>query len=130
MINGFQRRSPLKILGGISAIASKIYYVYNSEVPRFIQPYFTFIHIALGYGHKYIGYIVEMTRRGNPDFGTKYRFDYGREEPLSEQVKVLMHPTMKNQLKNLAELNKCTVPDVIREAIDKYLDSLKKKDAN
>jgi hypothetical protein len=27
---------------------------------------------------------------GNPDFGVKHPFDYGTEEPLSEQVKVLM----------------------------------------
>ncbi|WP_315787899.1 CopG family transcriptional regulator [Fischerella sp. JS2] len=60
---------------------------------------------------------------GNPDFGTKYRFDYGRDEPLSEQVKVLMHPHMKCQLKNLADQKKCTVPDLIREAIDLYLAS-------
>ncbi len=60
---------------------------------------------------------------GNPDFGTKYRFDYGRDEPLSEQVKVLMHPQMKCQLKNLAQQKECTVPDLIREAIDLYLAS-------
>ncbi|VEP12899.1 conserved hypothetical protein [Hyella patelloides LEGE 07179] len=67
---------------------------------------------------------------GNPDFGTKYRFDYGRDEPLSEQVKVLMHPNMKHQLKNLASENKCTVPDVIREAIDRYLASLQTENAS
>ncbi|MDJ0536429.1 MAG: CopG family transcriptional regulator [Xenococcaceae cyanobacterium MO_207.B15] len=67
---------------------------------------------------------------GNPDFGTKYRFNYGRDEPLSEQVKVLMHPTMKHQLKNLAKQNKCTVPDVIREAINQYLSSLETEDAS
>ena len=60
---------------------------------------------------------------GNPDFGTKYRFDYGREEPLSEQVKVLMHPQMKRQLKNLADQDSCTVPDLIRAAIAQYLAS-------
>ncbi|MBD2666231.1 CopG family transcriptional regulator [Richelia sinica FACHB-800] len=62
---------------------------------------------------------------GNPDFGTKYRFDYGRDEPLSEQVKVLMHPQMKDQLKHLADLEKCTVPDLIREAIEQYLTTKK-----
>jgi predicted DNA-binding protein len=62
--------------------------------------------------------------KGNPDFGTKYRFDYGRDEPLSEQVKVLMHPQVKCQLKNLADQNNCTVPDVIREAIERYLASV------
>jgi hypothetical protein len=66
-----------------------------------------------------------MAGRGNPDFGTKYRFDYGRDEPLSEQVKVLMHSQMKARLKNLADQNQCTVPDVIREAIERYLDGLK-----
>ncbi len=66
-----------------------------------------------------------MTRaRGNPDFGTKYRFDYGRSEPLSEKVLVLMYPEMKHQLKDLAAARDCTVPDVIREAIDRYLASL------
>lgn len=58
---------------------------------------------------------------GNPDFGTKYRFDYGRDEPLSEQVKAQVHPTVKQQLKNLADQQKCTVPDLIRAAIDQYL---------
>lgn len=58
---------------------------------------------------------------GNPDFGTKYRFDYGREQPLSEQVKVLMLPDTKNQLKKIADQKNCTVPDLIRAAIDEYL---------
>ncbi len=60
---------------------------------------------------------------GNPDFGTKYRFDYGRDEPLKEQVKAQVHPEVKHQLKNLAEQKECTVPDLIREAIDLYLAS-------
>lgn len=67
---------------------------------------------------------------GNPDFGTKYRFDYGREEPLSEQVKVLMHPQMKRQLKNLVDQNSCTVPDLIRAAIAQYLASRQTKSAS
>jgi hypothetical protein len=61
---------------------------------------------------------------GNPDFGTKYRFDNGRDEPLSEQVKVLMQEKMKHQLKDLADQKNCTVPDVIRAAIEQYLDSI------
>lgn len=59
--------------------------------------------------------------KGNPEFGTKYRFDNGREKPLSEQVKVLMLPDTKNQLKKIADQNNCTVPDLIRAAIDEYL---------
>ncbi len=64
---------------------------------------------------------------GNPDFGTKYRFDYGRDEPLSEQVKVLMNTSMKHQLKNMADQNKCSVPDLVRAAIDQYLQQQVKK---
>ncbi|ELS04843.1 Replication regulatory protein RepB [Xenococcus sp. PCC 7305] len=71
-----------------------------------------------------------MSKRGNPDFGTKYKFYYGRDEPLSEQVKVLMHPKMKNQLKALAEEQKCSIPDVIRDAIDKYLNELNTEDVS
>ncbi|BAZ22014.1 hypothetical protein NIES4073_28950 [Kalymmatonema gypsitolerans NIES-4073] len=75
--------------------------------------------------------MVQMARPGgNPDFGTKYRFGYGREEPLSEQVKVLMHPSMKQQLKNLADQENCTVPDLIREAIEQYLASKKTTQAS
>ncbi len=71
----------------------------------------------------YVWGLEKMARPGgNPDFGKKYRFDYGREEPLSEQVKVLMHPKVKQQLKNLADQKKCTVPDIIRAAIDQYLE--------
>lgn len=62
--------------------------------------------------------------KGNPDFGTKYRFDNGREQPLSEQVKVLMLPETKNLLKELADKKDCTVPDLIRAAIDEYLATL------
>lgn len=61
---------------------------------------------------------------GNPDFGTKYRFNYGRDEPLSEKVLVLMHPNMKRQLKDLAEQGNCSVPDVIRVAIAEKLEKL------
>jgi hypothetical protein len=61
---------------------------------------------------------------GNPDFGTKYRFDYGRNEPFSEKVLVLMYTRMKSQLNSLAKERNCSVPDVIRVAIEQYLESL------
>lgn len=67
---------------------------------------------------------------GNPDFGTKYRFDYGREEPLSEQVKVLVHPQTKRQLKALADQRNCTVPDLVRSAIEQYLATTQKESAS
>ncbi len=62
-----------------------------------------------------------MRPGGNPDFGTKYRFDYGRQQPLSEQVKAQVHPLVKLQLQHLAQEKQCSVPDLIREAIDLYL---------
>lgn len=59
--------------------------------------------------------------KGNPDFGTKYRFDFGREKPLTEQVKAAIDPQTKLLLKNLADERNCTVPDLIRAAIEQYL---------
>jgi len=67
---------------------------------------------------------------GNPDFGTKYCIDSVRSEPLSEQVKVLMYPAMKQQLKSLADQENCTVPDLIRAAIEQYLVTKEATQAN
>ena len=58
---------------------------------------------------------------GNPDFGTKYKFDFGRNQPLTEQVKAVVYPEIKQQLKDLAKERKCTVPDLIRDALEQYL---------
>lgn len=60
---------------------------------------------------------------GNPEFGTKYRFNFGRDEPLTEQVKAVVNSQVKEELKNLAAQKNCTVPDLLREAIDRYLAS-------
>ncbi|GAA6617571.1 hypothetical protein [Scytonema sp. NUACC26] len=70
-----------------------------------------------------VRYLFMARRGGNPDFGTKYRFDNGRSEPLSEQVKAQVHPDIKRQLKDLADQENCTIPDLIREAIEQYLAS-------
>lgn len=59
--------------------------------------------------------------KGNPDFGTKYRFDNGRDKPLSEQVKTAILPETKLLLKDLASKKNCTVPDLVRAAIEEYL---------
>ncbi len=59
--------------------------------------------------------------KGNPDFGTKYRFDNGRDRPLSEQIKTLVLPETKLLLKDLARKKNCTVPDLVRAAIEEYL---------
>jgi hypothetical protein len=58
---------------------------------------------------------------GNPDFGTKYKFDFGRERPLTAQVKAVVYPEIKEKLKKLAQERQCTVPDVIRDALEQYL---------
>jgi len=61
--------------------------------------------------------------KGNPVFGKNnpHRFNFGREEPLPEQVKAQVRLEVKLSLKNLAEEKKCTVPDLVREALDQYL---------
>ncbi|BDA72400.1 hypothetical protein RIVM261_077760 [Rivularia sp. IAM M-261] len=58
---------------------------------------------------------------GNPDFGTKYKLNFGRDVPLTEQVKAVVYPEIKEGLKKLASDRKCTVPDLIREALEQYL---------
>ena len=66
--------------------------------------------------------------RGNPDFGTKYKFNFGREKPLTDQVKAAIYPETKEQLKKLADDLDCSVPDLVRDAISQYLNSFKKID--
>lgn len=58
---------------------------------------------------------------GNPDFGTKYKFNFGRDVPLTEQIKAVVYPETKEALKKLALDRKCTVPDLVREALEQYL---------
>ncbi len=58
---------------------------------------------------------------GNPDFGTKYKFNFGRDVPLTEQVKAQVYPKIKEELQKLASDKKCTVPDLIREALEQYI---------
>lgn len=68
--------------------------------------------------------LLQMARPGgNPEFGTKYRLNSRGEEALSEQVKAQVNPRIKQQLKTLADEKNCTVPDLIRKAIEQYLDS-------
>lgn len=59
--------------------------------------------------------------RGNPDFGTKYKFNYGRDKPLSKQVSTRIAEETKQELEKIAESKNCSVPDLIRIAIDSYL---------
>jgi predicted transcriptional regulator len=41
--------------------------------------------------------------------------------PLTEQVKAVVYPEMKQQLQKLAKERQCTVPDLIRDALEQYL---------
>lgn len=67
--------------------------------------------------------------KGNPDFGTKYKADYGRNKPLTEQVKAVVYPETKQQLKDLAAKQNCSVPDLVRAAIEQYLANVKAENA-
>jgi len=66
---------------------------------------------------------------GNPDFGSKYKFETMGKKPLSEQVKVQIYSETKESLIELAKLKECSVPQLIREAIEEYLAKQKKIDA-
>lgn len=61
--------------------------------------------------------------RGNFDFGTKYRAPRKGKKLLTEQVKAQVDEETKNQLIVLADKKECTVPDLIRAAIEEYLAS-------
>lgn len=39
---------------------------------------------------------------GNPEFGTKFKFDYGNEEKRSEALTIRITPSMLQQLKDIA----------------------------
>lgn len=66
---------------------------------------------------------------GNPDFGKKIKFNYGREEALREQVSMRLATQTKLQLQDLAQQHNCSVPDIVREAIAQYLSNIKSKSA-
>ena len=61
---------------------------------------------------------------GNPEFGTKYKNDFGRDRPLTEQIKAVVYPETKEKLKSLADEKNCSVPDLVRAAIEQYLASM------
>ena len=58
---------------------------------------------------------------GNPDFGTKYKADRHGDKPLSEQVGTRVAPEVKLQLQEIAEQKNCTIPELVRVAIERYL---------
>ena len=64
---------------------------------------------------------------GNPEFGTKYKFDYGRDKPLDARVQVAMYQNVKDKLQDIAKQNCCSIPDVVRTAIDEYLKKFEEK---
>ncbi|MGL5805911.1 MAG: ribbon-helix-helix domain-containing protein [Xenococcaceae cyanobacterium] len=61
--------------------------------------------------------------RGNFDFGTKYRAPRKSTKLLTEQVKARIDEETKERLRKLADRQQCTVPDLLRIAIDELLDN-------
>ena len=59
---------------------------------------------------------------GNPEFGTKYRFPTKEEIRFDAQVRADIHTSTKNKIVEIAKKKKCSVPDILREAIYKYLE--------
>lgn len=59
--------------------------------------------------------------KGNPDFGTKYRAPKKASESLSEQVGTRVAQETKQELKKIAQSKNCSIPDLVRAAIEQYL---------
>lgn len=61
---------------------------------------------------------------GNPDFGNKLRFTSSGDKPLSDVVATRVPTETKLELKKAAQEQNCTVPELIRAAIERYLDEI------
>lgn len=58
---------------------------------------------------------------GNPDFGTKFKFDYGNEEKKSEALTIRITPSMLAELKNIGgDEYRDFCRDAINEAIKRH----------
>ena len=66
-----------------------------------------------------------MAKKGNPNFGinNKHKFQRKGEEVFDAQLKARVHSNTKSKVVEIAKRKKCSVPDVIREALDRYLES-------
>lgn len=62
-----------------------------------------------------------MNPKGNPEFGTKYKFNYGRNKPFASSITTRVPQETELQLKEIADKDNCSIPDLIREAINLYL---------
>lgn len=58
---------------------------------------------------------------GNPDFGRKYKTARKTTKELSEQVGTRVDLALKSKLKEVANKKNCSVPDLVRAAIEMYL---------
>lgn len=67
--------------------------------------------------------------KGNPEFGKKYRAERKSSEALLEQVGTRVPIKTKLQLKEIADKENCSVPDLVRAAIEQYLASIKPEKA-
>ena len=61
-------------------------------------------------------------KKGNPDFGTKYKFQQKGESTFDAQLKARVYSETKDKFSQLAEERGVTIPDIVREALDKYLE--------
>lgn len=66
---------------------------------------------------------------GNPDFGTKYKAETLRGKPLLDQVGTKVDPEIKLRLKEVAKQKNCSVPELVRAAIEQYLASIQPESA-
>ncbi len=58
---------------------------------------------------------------GNPDFGTKYKANKYGDKALSEMIVTRVDLDTKTQLKEIVEQKNCTIPELVRAAIEQYL---------
>lgn len=59
---------------------------------------------------------------GNPDFGTKYKFDFGNEEVRSQALTIRVTPSFLEEIKNIAgDRYRDFCRDAIAEAVKRQL---------
>lgn len=65
---------------------------------------------------------------GNPDFGTKYKFDFGNEEVRSQALTIRVTPSFLEEIKNIAgDRYRDFCRDAIAEAVKQQLAAMQTK---
>ncbi|MEH2462263.1 MAG: hypothetical protein V7K23_00430 [Nostoc sp.] len=58
---------------------------------------------------------------GNPEFGTKYKFDYGNEETKTEALTIRVTPSFLQEVKNIAgDRYRDFCRDAIEQAVERH----------